>query len=334
MKKMMIAFITLFILVSNLLNAQAQTQKVSPLDPVITKFNNGANKVNAGDYANAIADFQEVLVLADGVGATANDLKTKAQEQLPLLHYQVALNFIKQKKYEEAIPYLEKTIQFADAYGNNQASKDKALKQLATLFIGVGTQKIKAKDPDGAIKYFQSALKYSPNDPKPYLGMGIVYADKMDEQKMLTNLQKSIELAKAASDQKTIEQAQQKMGRFYINIGNADLAEVATDLPDYSSAIKNYEKAISYDPKATDAYYYLAVIFNKTLEFDKAISNSLKALQSETVDTKIAAINYELGIGYFSTADYKKACETFNKAMVGAIAEKAQARKAKVPGCK
>jgi Tfp pilus assembly protein PilF len=124
------------------------------------------------------------------------------------------------------------------------------------------------------------------------------------------------------------------LGRFYINVGNTDLTDVGTDNPDYSFAIKDFEKAISYDPKATDAYYTLALIYNKTLEFDKSIANSLKALESETIDVKIAAINYELGNSYLNTADYKKACESFNKALVGTIAEKAQLKKEKVPGCK
>ena len=323
----------MLVMLSGYLNAQAQAQKTSPLDPVIEKFNDGANKVNAGDYGTAIAEFQEVLVLAEGLGATANDLKSKAEEQLPILHYQVALSLMKQKKFEEAIPFLEKTVQLADSYENNQATKDKALKNLSALLIGVGTLKIKAEKPDEAIKLFQAALKYSPNDPKIFLGLGIVYADKMDEQKMITNLEKSIELAKAGNDPKTIELAQQKLSLFYINLGNTDLADVDTENPDYSFAINDFEKAISYDTRATDAYYYLAMIYNKTLEFDKAIENALKALETETIDVKIAAINYELGNGYFNTADYKKACEALNKAMVGPIAEKAQGRKEKVPGC-
>ena len=97
MKKMKLILPAMLILLSGHLYAQAQAQKASPLDPVIAKFNDGANKVNSGDYATAIAEFQEVLVLADGIGSTANDLKSKAQEQLPILHYQVALGFMKPK---------------------------------------------------------------------------------------------------------------------------------------------------------------------------------------------------------------------------------------------
>ena len=70
----------------------------TPMDPVIAKFNDGAAKLNAGDFKTAIADFEEVITLAETVGAPANDLKAKAQSQLPVLHYQVATAFMKQKK--------------------------------------------------------------------------------------------------------------------------------------------------------------------------------------------------------------------------------------------
>ncbi len=331
MKKMKFALFVILVSLNGFIFAQ--TKPSSPLDPIITKFNDGANKVNTGDYTSAIAEFEEVLVMADGVGASANDLKAKAQEQIPILNYQLATGYMKQRKYEEAIPYLEKTIQMADAYSNNAATKEKAIKFLSTLLVGVGTQKYKDQDLDNALKYFQSALNYSPDDAKAYLGMGLIYADKMDEEKMISNLKKSIDLAKAAGDEKTVELAQQKLGLFYINIGNVDLADVNTEDPDYSYAIADFEKAISFDPQASDAYYMLSMIYNQTQNFDKGLEYGLKALKNETVDVKIAAINYELGIAYFNTAEYAQACESFKKALVGPVAEKAQARKEKVPGC-
>jgi tetratricopeptide (TPR) repeat protein len=332
MKKMKIFLFGLFVLIAG--SVYSQTPAKSPLDPIITKFNTGAGKVNSGDFKGAITDLEEVITMSNGVGASANDLKTKAQTQIPILNYQIATGLINQKKFEDAIVYLEKSIQLADSYGNNQPTKEKAVKLLPTLLFNVGNQKYKEKNPDAALTYYQSALKYSPNYAKVYLGLGSIYYDKNDEAKMLSNLQKAIEISKAANDLKTAEDAQKKIGAYYVNLGNIDLADVDKDNPDYSFAIKGFEKALTYDPKATDAYYTLALIYNKTLEFDKVIVNANKALESETVDVKIAAINYELGVAYTNTADYGKACESYKKALVGSIAEKAKAKMEKVPGCK
>ena len=331
MKKSIIVF--LGVLITSSVSLLAQTPAASPLDPIITRFNTGAGLVNSGDFKGAIAEFEVVITMADELGSSANDLKTKAQAQLPILHYQVATSLINQKKYEEAITYLEKTVQLAEGSGNNLATKEKALKLLPTLLFQVGFQKYKEKNNTEALKYYQSAIKYDPNNAKAYLGMGIIYADTNDEQKMVTNLQKAIEIGTTLNDTKTMETARKKLGGYYINIGNIDLSEVDSENPDYSFAIKNFDKAISFDPKASDAFYTLASIYNKTLEFDKAILNANKALENETQEIKLALINYELGSAYTNTAEYDKACEALKKAMVGDLMERAQQKMEKVPGC-
>ncbi len=55
--------------------------------------------------------------------------------------------------YENAIPYLEQTIELADKYNNNQEYKAKSEKFLPTLLVGVGTQKYKEENLDAALDY-------------------------------------------------------------------------------------------------------------------------------------------------------------------------------------
>jgi len=327
MKTKMLA--TLALMISATVAVFAQT----PMDPIIAKFNDGAAKVNASDFKTAIADFEEVIVLSEKLGPQANDLKAKSQAQLPVLYYQVASAAMKAKKFDEAIPNLEKTIELADLYANNAPTKEKAVKYLPQLLTGVGSQKFKDKDYPGAIQSFDEALKYDANYAKAFLGKGLVYAEQFKEKEMLDNFGKAMELAKAVADQKTIDQAQIRLGAYYINQGNINFTEVDPEDVDYEPSIASFEKALTYNPAATDAYYMLAVIWNKSDEFDKAIENANKALASETDATKIAAINYELGSGYFGVADYTLACEALNKALFGPFADKAQAKKEKVPGC-
>ncbi len=134
---------------------------------------------------------------------------------------------------------------------------------------------------------FDEAIKYDPAYGKAYLGKGIIYADQFKAKEMEESLTKAIELSKAANDVKTAETAQTRLGAYYVNQGNMDLADVDPEDVDYTDAISSFEKAISYNPAATDAYYMLAVIWNKSNEFDKAIENAKKALESETDATKI-----------------------------------------------
>ncbi|MCB8999460.1 MAG: tetratricopeptide repeat protein [Bacteroidales bacterium] len=305
----------------------------TPMDPVIAKFNEGAANVNGGDYTAAIGNFEEVISMAEGIGADANDLKAKAQDQLPVLYYTVATSYMKQKKYEEAIPSLEKTVDLANLYKNNAEVKAKAMKYLPTLLTGVGSVKYKEQNFDAAQELFDKTIEFDPEYAKAYLGKGLIYSDQFKEKEMVENLNKAISLAKASGDDKTAEQAQIALGLYYINQGHMDMQDVDPESPDYEYAIGSFEKAVSFNPNAADAYYMLAVIYNQESEFDKAIESAKNALAVETDADKLSAINYELGNAYFDTADYPNACEAYGKATSGDFAEKAKIKKEKVPGC-
>jgi tetratricopeptide (TPR) repeat protein len=335
MKKISLVFLVTLCTVYTGLLAQTSSSKPEPkpTDAVISKFNEGAAKVNSGDFKNAISLFDELIVLAEKIGPDGNEMKLKAQTQLPLLHYRVANALINQKKYDEAIPELEKTIELCTLYNNNQPTKEKALKFLPQLLTGIGSRKIKEKDFSSAIQNFDEALKYDSSYSKAYLGKGKCCAEQFREKDMLDNLNKAIELSNALGDTTNSQKARNYIVDFYIKQGNASLAEVDTENADYSLAISSFEKAVSYDPDASDAFLMLAMICNFSSEFDKAIEYGNKALTSEKDPTKMAAINYELGNAYFNIADYTNACTCYNKVLTGSFAEKARIKKTKVPGC-
>jgi outer membrane protein assembly factor BamD (BamD/ComL family) len=106
MKQLKITLVTLMMLFSVSVFAQTQTE-------VIEKFNEGADNVNKGEFNEAITDFEQVIAMASVVGAEAQDLESKAKDQLPKMNYQVAINHIKQKNYEASIPFLEKTVELS-----------------------------------------------------------------------------------------------------------------------------------------------------------------------------------------------------------------------------
>ncbi len=302
-------------------------------DDVIAKFNEGADEINKGQYTTAIDHFQEVLSMAEAVGDSADELVAKAEEQIPLLNYQVAIAYMKQKDYENAIPYLENTVDLAEEYNTNEEYKQKAMKYLPTLLTGVGTQKMKAGDMDEALRHFESAVNYSPEYPKAYLGLGLVHKALFEEAEMVEALSKAIELARTKNDAKTLEDAQNALGGYFVDQGNMELEDVDPEMEDFSYAIDAFEKAVEYDPDNSNAHLKLAMIYNRMIEYDQAIEHGKKALETETDEMKIAAINYELGNAYTGTAQYDKACEAYNNAMIDAFEERAAAKKEKVPGC-
>ncbi len=77
---------------------------------VINEFNAGVEKVNNQEYDASLEHFNQVLALATTVGDSAKEMKTSAETLIPASYYKQAIVFLKRKQYDNAIPYLEKTI--------------------------------------------------------------------------------------------------------------------------------------------------------------------------------------------------------------------------------
>ncbi len=73
------------------------------------------------------------------------------------------------------------------------------------------------------------------------------------------------------------------------------------------------ENALGANPENPRAFYHLALVSNKKVEYDAAVDYALKALQFETEPVWLSAINFELGTAYQNSVEYDKACEALNK---------------------
>jgi tetratricopeptide (TPR) repeat protein len=260
--------------VSGILSAQT-------MDDAIAKFNEGADEINKGEFSTAISYFNELLVVAEAVGSEADGLVSQAKAQLPLLHYQVAIGYMKQKDYENAIPALENTVELSDAYGNNVDKKEKALNYLPQLLTGVGTQDFRDENYDKAIECFKSAIKYSPDYPKAWLGLGLVHQKQFNEQEMLTELSKAIELGEKFNDTKSVSSAQEALASYYVEQANMEFEGMDPMDEDFSYLIELYEKALSFQPGNADANYKLALIYNRMIEYDLAIEHAKRPLKQK-----------------------------------------------------
>ncbi len=327
MKQLKLTLVMFLVLVTGSLYGQTNKE-------LVDTFNKGADEINKGDYMSAITDLNQVLTMSEKVsGKEAADLASKAKQQIPLLHYQVAISYIKQRDYENAVPYLKQTIELANKYNNNEEYKTKSEKYLPQLLFAVGTQKYKEQQLDSALAMFEAALKYQPDLDKAYLGEGMIYYDRKKEDQMVKAFTKAISLAKLQDDPKTAQMATETLTLYYNNLGDSEMQAVDPENEDFTYAIQAYDKALQYDSTNTDANYKMAIIANRQVHYNKAAEYAEKALAKAEGEDKLAAINYELGNAYMGLAEYDKACAAYSKAMSGAFTEKAAAKKDKVPGC-
>ncbi len=281
------------------------------INEVIEAFNAGAGELNSGNFEVAIIKFEECIDLATQLGTEGDEMKAKAEEQIPQLFYRIASDLYKQKDIDGAITKFEETVEACDKYGNEDI-KAKAEKYIPTLYYSKGNSHIKNEEYDEALASFDRAIEYKPDYARAYYGKGLVYKKLEDDEKMIEALDKAIEAGNAANDQKTIITARKAARDHYVLKGMLAMKE-----EDYESAITNFNTSFNYVPENSDPHYYLSVIYNKQLEYDKAAEHANKAIEfSQEDENGNARIYYELGNAYMGLVEYGKACEAFSHALV------------------
>ena len=65
------------------------------INEVIEAFNAGAAEMNAGNFEGAVAGFESTIEQATALGAEGDEMKTKAEAQIPPIHYRMAMDAYK-----------------------------------------------------------------------------------------------------------------------------------------------------------------------------------------------------------------------------------------------
>jgi tetratricopeptide (TPR) repeat protein len=240
-------------------------------------------------------------------------MKASAQKQIPSVYYRQATVFMKRKQYDNAIPYLEKTVEFASLYNNNEDISSKAAGYLPQLYVLEGNRSWKNKSYDEAVAFFDKALVLNEDLYQAHQGKGMVYLDQDETDLMLESFAKAKEGASAKNDTKTIDNVNEAIDSYYNKFILEEMAAVDPEENDYTYVIEACENALAANPDNPRALYHLAIVANKAVEYDKAIEYAEKALAHETEPVWISAINFELGSAFQNSADYTRACETLKK---------------------
>ena len=290
------------------LSLNAQT-----INEVIETFNAGAAEVTAGNYEAAIMSFESTIEQATALGAEGDEMKAKAEGQIPPLYYRMAMDTYKAKDIPGAIIKFEETVAACEKYGNEDV-KGKSLKYIPQLYNSNGNTQLKAGDFEGAIASFDKAVEYKPDYARAIYGKGLVYRKQKDQDNMVATLEHAIEVGNNADpvDEKTVAAATKILKDGYVNAG-----KLAFKDENYADAISNFESSFKYDPENAEAYYLICVIHGRQGDFEKAVESGTKALEYEEDDTdKKARIYYEVGNAYVSLVEYDKACAAFKNCLV------------------
>jgi tetratricopeptide (TPR) repeat protein len=315
--------LTAILITSLALGALAQTKN----DAAIAF--NAAAQLASTDLPGAVKGMNDVVVLCGKIGADANDIKANAQKTIPGLHYQIANNFLKDKKIDDAQLSLEKSLELATLY-NDADTKDKASKQLSKVYVAKGNGLLKAEKTVEALALFDKAIVLQPTYAKAYFASGQAYKKKADFEKMKTAMDQAITYGKETGDTTSVNNAKNVMRENLVTRASKAVQKGAND-----QAISLANAALTYNSlQSKDAYYLLAVAYNKTSKWDNAIEAASKGLaMEENSKEKKAHFYLELGNAQKGKGDTSAACASYKNASFGVNAAVAAAQVIKL-GCK
>ena len=281
------------------------------LNEVIQAFNAAAGEINAANYEAALAGFESTIELATALGAEGDEMKAKAEGQIPNAHYRIALDKYKAKDIAGAITSFENAVAASDKYGN-ESVKSKSLQYLPQFYNSIGNEQVKSEDFDAAIASFDKAVEYNPDYAKAYYGRGVAYMRAKNDEGKVSSMEKAIETGTAAGDETTAAAATKILKDHFVYAG-----KMAYQAEKYDEALANLESSFKYDAENAESYYLIAVIHGKKKDFEETVEFGLKALEYEEDDVnKKAKIYYEIGMAYTELKQIDKACDALGNALV------------------
>jgi len=297
-----IRIVAVIMMISVAFSTIAQT-----LDDAGAAFNQGIQFSKDLKYAEAAAAYEQTIKICTQVGDDGMELQIKAEQQLPSTYFNAAKGLFDAKNYKDAIPYFEKSIEYAVKMGETKTA-DASRTYLAGIYTALGNTDLKNEALDQAIEKYNKALTYKEGYYKAYYGLGVVYKKQENLPMMKEAFDKVI--AMGGDDAKTIGNAKDAATSAYQKAG-----ALALQSKKYSAAVENLLTSQEYNNTEPRTYFYLAIAYNGLSKPDEAITAATKALELQTEDK--SDIYFELGKSYEKKGDNASACENYKKVTAG-----------------
>lgn len=288
---------------------------------------NSAIKMAVENPEAALESYNKCIKMCNEIGPEADELKGKAESQLPGLHFRIALNLYKEKKTDESIIAFKNTLEICEKY-KDENTKVKTIKSLGTAYTARGYNEYKSKEYDQAIEDFNSAVELDSNNIKALFYKGNTFRKQKRSEEMVANMEQVIEVGKP--DSKYVLNAKKVLAGHYAISGGKEIKKKA-----YTKALDLLNKAKTYSEKSVTTHYYFAVVYNIQKKWDKAIEHANIAIENEKDDVnKKARIYYELGTAYKGKGSNEEACKAYKNASFGKYKESSQQIMKDVLKCK
>lgn len=225
--------------------AQAETNDIERLD-AIQLYNAGVDKLTAGDYQGAIADFSAALAID---GNDADSFYNRGYSYHVLGQYQAA--------YDDYGRAIDINPQFADAYGN---------RCYAAYLL---------KDYEAALTNCEAAIALKDTNPDFFINRGNAYDDlAIIATSTGDNAQATDYHNQAIADYDAAIALKPDHAKAYYNRALAH-----NRMGNNAAAIADYNASIEYNPNFAEAYFNRGITHYNLGDTDQAIVNLNQAAQ-------------------------------------------------------
>lgn len=280
------------------------------INEVIDLFNKANQEFQAKQYdqsmTNVTKAYEMLNTLGDVEGEEAATLKANCEKLLQAIPYMQGKDLLAAKKYDEAAVKLQEAKAASEKY-SNQEVVDELNDLIPQIGLAKATDFLAANDFQNAAAAYEEVIKANPNNAEAYVRLGYAYDKLGDQTKAVSNLEKAIEVAKAANDAKNLDMAQSQLSAVYL----MEAAE-AQKTKKWAEVAANAGKSLAIKESANAAL--LAGVGNFQLKkYDSAIPALEKAAELENRDAQKQNIAYYLAVSYEAKGNKTKACQNYRK---------------------
>lgn len=221
---------------------------------------------------------------------------------------------------------------FTTAATGAKAAGDKTVEQssrkvIAQIEYNLGRASITANDFAGAIKHFDNGIANNPTYALNYLAKGTALKKMDRENDAIAAFAKTIEVAKAGQDTKTVRSAEDAIRGHFMFLASSAVNRNGgrPTSADGTEAINHLQSMLKYVEADSDVLYYTAVGQSAKEDFDASVMSADQALEMHKGSkTDKAKIYYIKGESLLKIGDFAGAKAAFENAVYGSYAASAK----------
>lgn len=201
-------------------------------------YNAGAEALQLGDNAGAVAKFTEALTLAEACGDEGADIVSKCKEYIPQIQLSIFKDLFNEKNFAAALSQLDVVAAAAEKYGNADIAAE-VVSFRPQVWMQEGNNAIKAKDFATAATKFGLVAEADPENGMALLRLGQSLAS-------LKKTEEAIDAFKKAAEKGQEETAMKQISNIFVKQASA-----ALKAKNYKAAIESALESNKYLENAT-----------------------------------------------------------------------------------